>query len=147
MHSNSNTLTRLQERRCPQGGNAMKAHSIIQGKKIAVDDEGFQESLKNIYARKLRPLGRSESPNEAIQQLIWSTWNHNASLNDNYRLPAGYSSTSFKIKAILAVIGRMETNTGLTTELLQEMNLMRAWKQALQKLINHCSYPLKLNIW
>ncbi len=56
-------------------------------------------------------LGQHEPPNETQQQLIWSTWNHNDSVDDTYRLLAGYSSTSFKITAILAVIDRMETNT------------------------------------
>jgi hypothetical protein len=62
-------------------------------------------------------IGRPELPNQAIQQLIWSTWNHNDSLNDNYRLLVGYPSTTFKIKAILAVIDRMETSIDLTPEL------------------------------
>ena len=56
-------------------------------------------------------LGQHEPPNVTQQQLIWSTWNHNDSVDNTYRLVAGYSSTSFKITAILAVIDRMETNT------------------------------------
>jgi hypothetical protein len=56
-------------------------------------------------------IGQHEPPIETNQQLIWSTWNHNDSVDDTYRLLAGYSSTSFKITAILAVIDRMETNT------------------------------------
>ena len=56
-------------------------------------------------------IGQHKPPNGPKQQLIWSTWNHNDSADDNYRLLAGYSSASFKITAILAVIDRMETNT------------------------------------
>ena len=59
-------------------------------------------------------LGQHEPPNRTQQQLIWSTWNHNDSVDDTYRLVAGYSSTSFKITAILAVIDRMEPNTAGT---------------------------------
>jgi hypothetical protein len=56
-------------------------------------------------------IDQHEPPNETKQQLIWSTWNHNDSVDDTYRLLANYSSTSFKITAILAVIDRIETNT------------------------------------
>ena len=68
-------------------------------------------------------IGRPELPNQAIQQLIWSTWNHNDSLNDNYRLLVGYPSTTFKIKAILAVIDQIETSIDLTPELRQPHEL------------------------
>jgi hypothetical protein len=101
----------------------MKAHSIIQGKKVAVDNEGFQEPLKNVYPRKLRPLCRSELQNEAMQQIIWPTWNHSCILNDDYRLLASYSSTNFMIKALWTVTVQMNTNTGLTPRLLQPNGL------------------------
>jgi hypothetical protein len=68
-------------------------------------------------------FGRPELPDQAEQQLIWSTWNHNDSLNDNYRLLVGYPSATFKIKAILAVIDRMETSIDLTPELHQPHEL------------------------
>jgi len=34
----------------------MKAYYIIQSKKMTMDDEGFQEPLKSVYAYKFRPL-------------------------------------------------------------------------------------------
>ncbi|WP_262965448.1 hypothetical protein [Methylobacter psychrophilus] len=68
-------------------------------------------------------IDQPELPIQANQQLIWSTWNHNNSLNDNYRLLVGYPSTTFKIKAILAVIDLMETSIDLTPELRQPYEL------------------------
>jgi predicted HTH domain antitoxin len=73
---------------------------------------------KNKFTQLQRELNIPENENgqhepqiETNQQLIWSTWNHYDSVDDTYRLLTGYSSTSFKITAILAVIDRMETNT------------------------------------
>jgi Protein of unknown function (DUF1173) len=40
----------------------MKAFYIIQGKTMAVDDEGFQASLKNAYPHKIRPLCPCKQP-------------------------------------------------------------------------------------
>jgi Protein of unknown function (DUF1173) len=44
----------------------MSAHYIIQGKNMAVDDEGYQESLKSAYQLKIRPLCPCKNPSVAM---------------------------------------------------------------------------------
>lgn len=44
----------------------MSAHYIIQGKKMSLDDEGFQASLKNAYPQKIRPLCPCKQPPVAM---------------------------------------------------------------------------------
>ena len=44
----------------------MATQYIIQGKKMSVDDKGFQASLKNAYPKKLRPLCTCKQPPVAM---------------------------------------------------------------------------------
>lgn len=137
MHSNSYTLNRLKEH--SQVGNEMEARYIIQGTKIALDAEEFQELLKSIDAQKLSPLGRSKLPNETIRaELVY------VDLDDNYRLPSSCSSTSFMIKALWTVTAQMNTNNCLTQGFSNPMNLMRAGKQALLRIDQPLFVPLNL---
>ena len=127
MHSNLYTLNRLKEH--SQVGNEMEARYIIQGTKIALDAEEFQELLKSIDAQKLSPLGRSELPNQTIRaELVY------VGLDDNYQLPSSCSSTNFMIKALWTVTAQMNTNTCLTQGYSNPMNLMRAGTQALLRI-------------
>ena len=58
-------------------------------------------------------IGRYELPDEATQQLVWSSWLEHSALNDKQRLLAVHQHTGVKVRAIWGLL--MDWNeTGLT---------------------------------
>jgi Protein of unknown function (DUF1173) len=79
----------------------MATQYIIQGKKMAVDEGGFQESLKNAYPQKIRPLCPCKQPAVAmyiaqvnghfIVKRMPNTGSDHDLECDSYEIPAGLS--------------------------------------------------------
>ena len=99
----------------------MAAQYIFQGKKMPVDEEGFQASLKNAYPQKIRPLCACKKPPVAMyiakidDRFIIKRMPNTGSDHDlecrSYEIPAGLSGQD----QVLGSAIKENSETGLTT--------------------------------
>lgn len=98
----------------------MAAQYIFQGKKMAMDEEGFKASLKNAYPKKIRPLCACKQPPVAMyiakidDRFIIKRMPNTGSDHDlecrSYEIPAGLSG----LDQVLGSAIKENSENGLT---------------------------------
>lgn len=112
---------RLGRQQPPQDGNRMATQYIFQGKKLEIDEERFQASLKKAYPQKIRPLCACKQPPVAMyiakinDRFIIKRMPNTGSDHDlecrSYEIPAGLSGRDQVMSSAI----KGNTETGLTT--------------------------------